>query len=77
MTSADQPLFLLARFVEAQAKNGIYQNALCELNAGKNPTHWMWFVFSQLAGLGESPIAQFCAIKSMDEAKAYLAHSIF
>ena len=67
----DDP-FHLERFVEAQAP--IYGQALAELRAGDKRSHWMWFVFPQLAGLGLSPTAQRYAIGSLEEARAYLAH---
>jgi uncharacterized protein (DUF1810 family) len=62
----------LSRFVEAQS--GIYPAALAELRRGRKRSHWMWFVFPQLAGLGRSPTARFYALASADEARAYLAH---
>jgi uncharacterized protein (DUF1810 family) len=64
----------LERFVKAQG--GIYPVALAELRAGKKRSHWMWFVFPQLAGLGASPTAQVYAIRSLAEARAYLAHPV-
>lgn len=66
--------FDLQRFVDAQS--GVYQTALAELRAGAKRSHWMWFVFPQLAGLGSSPMAQRYAIGSLDEARAYLAHPV-
>lgn len=66
--------FDLQRFVDAQART--YDAALAELKAGAKRTHWMWFVFPQIAGLGLSPTAQFYAIRSLDEARAYLAHPV-
>lgn len=66
--------FNLDRFAEAQA--GTYAAALAELRAGTKTSHWMWFVFPQIAGLGRSPTARFYAISSLDEARAYLAHPI-
>jgi uncharacterized protein (DUF1810 family) len=66
--------FDLQRFVDAQA--GVYETALAELTAGAKRTHWMWFVFPQLDGLGFSPMAQRYAIRSLTEARAYLAHPI-
>jgi uncharacterized protein (DUF1810 family) len=66
--------FDLERFVAAQAK--IYAQALTELKAGRKQSHWMWFVFPQLAGLGRSPTAIFYAIASLAEARAYLAHPL-
>ena len=62
----------LHRFVEAQA--GVYADALGELRAGHKRTHWMWFVFPQIAGLGHSAMAQRYAMASRQEAAAYLAH---
>ncbi len=66
--------FDLSRFVEAQA--GIHLAALAELRAGRKRTHWMWFVFPQVRGLGSSPMAQFYALAGPDEARAYLAHPL-
>jgi uncharacterized protein (DUF1810 family) len=66
--------FRLQRFVDAQAP--IYATVLAELHAGAKRTHWMWFVFPQIAGLGLSPTAQLYAISSLDEARAYLAHPV-
>lgn len=64
----------LERFVTAQATT--YTQALQELRRGAKQTHWMWFVFPQLAGLGSSAMAQQYAIRSLDEARAYLAHPV-
>lgn len=64
----------LDRFVTAQS--GVYDQALTELSAGRKRTHWMWFIFPQFAGLGHSAMSQRYAIKSIEEAKAYLAHPI-
>jgi uncharacterized protein (DUF1810 family) len=64
----------LGRFVSAQ--NGTYEAALAEITAGNKRTHWMWFVFPQIAGLGTSTTAQLYAIASLDEARAYLAHPV-
>lgn len=66
--------FDLERFVQAQA--GICEQVVAELRAGRKRSHWMWFVFPQLAGLGYSAMAQRCAIASLDEARAYLEHPI-
>lgn len=68
------PSFDLDRFVTAQA--GLYAQILGELRGGRKQSHWMWFVFPQLAGLGRSPTARFYAIQSAAEARAYLAHSL-
>jgi uncharacterized protein (DUF1810 family) len=64
----------LSRFVEAQV--GSYPDALAELQAGRKRTHWMWFIFPQIAGLGHSMMAQRYAIVSRAEAQAYLAHDL-
>ncbi len=66
--------FDLHRFVEAQA--AIWPAALAELRAGRKQSHWMWFVFPQIAGLGRSPMAVHYAIRSVDEARAYLADPV-
>ena len=62
----------LERFVDAQAP--VFNSVLAELTAGRKRSHWMWFIFPQLRGLGHSPTAQFFAIGSLDEARAYHAH---
>jgi uncharacterized protein (DUF1810 family) len=72
MTADDR--FDLQRFVTAQ--DPIIDTVLAELRAGRKRTHWMWFVFPQLAGLGRSSTARFYGISSMDEARAYLAHPV-
>ena len=64
--------FDLRRFVDAQAHT--YDQALAELRAGEKRTHWMWFVFPQVAGLGHSGMAQRFAISGLEEARAYVAH---
>jgi uncharacterized protein (DUF1810 family) len=66
----------LQRFVDAQDRGGTYDRALAELRDGRKTSHWMWFVFPQIAGLGSSPMAQRYAISSLDEARAYLAHPV-
>ena len=66
----------LQRFVDAQDRGGTYDRALQELRDGRKTSHWMWFVFPQIAGLGHSPMAQRYAISSLDEARAYLAHPV-
>ena len=65
----------LQRFVEAQ-DGGTYAQALAELRAGAKRSHWMWFVFPQITGLGRSETARFYAIRSLDEARAYVAHPV-
>ena len=71
----DDP-FDLARFVAAQDAHGTYDGAAGELRRGRKTSHWMWFVFPQIAGLGFSPTSQRYAISSLDEARAYLAHPV-
>jgi uncharacterized protein (DUF1810 family) len=66
--------FNLERFVDAQ--QGVYDQALAELRAGRKRSHWMWFIFPQIAGLGQSEMARRYAIASTDEAAAYLAHPV-
>lgn len=66
----------LQRFVDAQDADGIYDRALRELRSGRKQSHWMWFVFPQLAGLGRSPMATRYAISGLPEARAYLQHPI-
>ena len=64
----------LARFVEAQS--GVYESALQEIRDGEKRTHWMWFVFPQLRGLGRSAMAHRYGIAGLDEARAYLRHPL-
>jgi len=64
----------LERFVAAQ--DGVYQEAFAELLRGRKESHWMWFIFPQVAGLGTTPMSQRYAIRSADEARRYLAHSL-
>jgi uncharacterized protein (DUF1810 family) len=64
----------LQRFVAAQ--DGIYDRVVAELSGGRKTSHWMWFVFPQIAGLGYSPTARRYAITSLAEARAYLAHPV-
>jgi uncharacterized protein (DUF1810 family) len=66
--------FDLQRFVDAQAP--VYRTVVDELRAGRKRSHWIWFVFPQLSGLGRSPMAARYAISSLDEARAYLAHDV-
>lgn len=67
-------IFNLERFVEAQ--NPVYSDITAELKNGQKRTHWMWFVFPQISGLGRSEIARYYAIQSLDEGIAYLEHRI-
>ena len=69
----DDP-FHLDRFVQAQGP--VYETALAELRRGRKASHWMWFVFPQIEGLGFSAISQHFAITGLDEARAYLAHPV-
>jgi uncharacterized protein (DUF1810 family) len=64
----------LSRFVDAQ--QDVYDTAVSELRGGRKQSHWMWFVFPQIAGLGHSAMSQKYAIGSLDEARAYLAHPV-
>ncbi|GAB3016305.1 hypothetical protein GCM10011376_04330 [Nocardioides flavus (ex Wang et al. 2016)] len=66
----------LERFVRAQDDRGTYDRALAELRAGRKTSHWMWFVFPQVAGLGRSPTAQAYAIADLAEAQAYVRHDV-
>lgn len=66
--------YQLQRFVEAQ--ENVYADVLAELRQGRKRSHWMWFIFPQIAGLGHSAMAQMYAIGSLDEARAYLAHPL-
>ncbi len=66
--------FDLDRFVTAQAP--VYETVLAELRAGRKRSHWMWFIFPQIDGLGRSATARHYAIASLDEARAYLAHAL-
>jgi uncharacterized protein (DUF1810 family) len=73
--NTDDP-YDLQRFVAAQDAGGTYPRATAELRAGRKVSHWMWFVFPQIAGLGYSPTARRYAITSLAEARAYLAHLV-
>jgi uncharacterized protein (DUF1810 family) len=66
--------FDLQRFVDAQVP--VYEQVRQELKVGRKESHWMWFIFPQIAGLGQSLMSIRFAIASLDEAKAYLAHSV-
>jgi uncharacterized protein (DUF1810 family) len=66
--------FNLERFLDAQAS--VYEQVRRELKVGRKQSHWMWFIFPQIAGLGQSPMSVRFAIASLDEAKAYLAHPV-
>ena len=73
MTSNIDP-FDPVRFVSAQ--EGVYEKALKEIRSGLKESHWMWFVFPQIDGLGSSDMARLYAIRSLEEARAYLAHPV-
>lgn len=66
----------LQRFVAAQDAGGTYEQAVAELRQGRKHSHWIWFVFPQVAGLGQSPTSKRFAISSLDEAQAYLKHPV-
>ena len=66
--------FDLQRFLAAQESD--FETAIAELRGGRKQSHWMWFIFPQLRGLGRSSMAQFYGIASLDEARAYLAHPV-
>jgi uncharacterized protein (DUF1810 family) len=79
MTSANDPPgandpYDLGRFVQAQ--RGAYERALSEITSGRKRTHWMWYIFPQVDGLGSSSTAKRYAIRSLDEARAYLDHPV-
>ena len=74
MTTEDS--YDLQRFVAAQDADGTYERATAELRGGRKTSHWMWFIFPQVAGLGYSPASQTYAITSLAEARAYLAHPV-
>jgi uncharacterized protein (DUF1810 family) len=68
--------FVLDRFVAAQDGGGTYERALAELQTGRKASHWIWFIFPQIAGLGMSTTARYYAISSIEEARAYLDHEV-
>lgn len=71
----DDP-YNLQRFVTAQDAGSTYEQALAELRRARKTSHWMWFVFPQIAGLGQSHMSRMYAIGSLDEARAYLQHPV-
>ena len=73
MSAGDDP-YNLRRLQEAQS--GVYARVCEELRAGEKRSHWMWFIFPQIRGLGRSPIAERFAIGSLEEARAYLEHAV-
>jgi uncharacterized protein (DUF1810 family) len=72
-SSTDDP-YDLQRFVDAQ--NRVYAEVRSELESGRKRTHWMWFIFPQIRGLGHSPTSQRFGISSLEEARAYLQHPL-
>ena len=74
MNESSQDKFYLSRFIDAQ--NGIYESVLKELKQGKKRSHWMWFIFPQIDGLGTSYTSKQYSIKSIEEAREYLKHPI-
>ena len=64
----------LQRFIEAQAP--VYEQVIAELRTGRKRSHWIWFIFPQIAGLGHSPTAQYYAIGTLNEAQAYMQHPV-
>lgn len=73
-TDRQEDRYDLHRFIRAQAS--AYRGALAELKGCRKQTHWMWFVFPQLAGLGQSATSEYYAVKSLAEARAYLDHPV-
>ena len=76
VAAKDRDPYRLERFAAAQDLGGTYERAVAELRAGVKVSHWMWFVFPQVAGLGMSAMAREFAISSVAEAGAYLAHPV-
>ena len=68
--------YQLERYTQAQDQGGTYERAVAELRAGRKTSHWMWFVFPQISGLGFSDISKRYAISALDEARAYLSHPV-
>ena len=66
----------LDRFVDAQDRGGTYEAALAELRSGRKRSHWTWYVFPQVSGLGRSDTARFYAISGLDEARSFLEHPV-
>jgi uncharacterized protein (DUF1810 family) len=71
---ADNDPYSLSRFINAQET--IFEVVLAELRSGQKRSHWMWYIFPQIEGLGHSPTSRYYAIKSLDEAREYLNHPI-
>jgi len=68
--------FDLGRFMAAQDADGTFERAVAELRRGRKTGHWIWFIFPQIAGLGQSPTSRAFAISSLEEARAYLRHPV-
>jgi uncharacterized protein (DUF1810 family) len=68
--------FSLRRFEQAQDEGGTYERAVAELRAGRKASHWMWFIFPQVSGLGQSSMSRTYSISSLAEARAYLQHPV-
>lgn len=66
----------LNRFVDAQDRGGTYEAALAELRSGRKRSHWMWFIFPQVSGLGRSDTSRLYALSGLDEAREYLGHPV-
>jgi uncharacterized protein (DUF1810 family) len=66
----------LQRFAEAQDSSGTYEQALAELRQGRKTSHWMWFVFPQIAGLGQSEMSRRYALADLEEARGYVDHPV-
>lgn len=74
MLEADNDEYNLSRFIAAQQDT--YKTAIAEIKSGQKRTHWMWFIFPQLKGLGHSSMASHYGVSGCDEARAYLAHEL-
>ncbi|HEX8304671.1 MAG TPA: DUF1810 domain-containing protein [Jatrophihabitans sp.] len=74
--AGDQAGADLERFVRAQEDEQTFERAVAELRRGRKTSHWMWFVFPQIAGLGQSPMSRRFAISSLAQARAYLEHPV-
>lgn len=74
MKTTDNNIFDLNRFVEAQEHS--YASALAEIRAGRKSSHWVWYIFPQIKGLGQSYNSEYYGIESLDEARAYLQHEV-
>ena len=72
----EEKVYDLERFVKAQNVGDTYEQALKEIKAGRKRSHWIWFIFPQLKGLGFSYRSQYYGIEDLDEAKSYLAHNV-